>query len=762
MPVLCSFALAVLLAAAPAASPTPSTPVAGTTPAATDTPTVTAPAPATFAAPVSAPATATGRDFDVPTLADAPTLDGRLDDPVWKKAAVLGAMTDFRPVEDVPLRENTTIYVYRDATHLYVGFDAEDDEPSKVRASLADRDGAMADDWVAIFVDPYATGRHAVLFVSNPLGVQTDCLESENSNDDCSYDTVFATAGRLDGHGYQVEMAIPFSSLRLDPDADTWGFTPMRFVSRTAEQAVWPAWHNADGNLLQQFARMHGMKGLHAGAAVQVIPEITARTGPGAGDGAALSRADAPSGLSRGATEGDVGLTAKLTRGDTAVDATVNPDFSQVESDPARVTINQRFALSYDEKRPFFFEGREQFVLPWTVIYTRSIVDPLYGVKVTGREGPTSYALLHALDEHPAGSTIDPTWTPDGYRKDPALTTLMRAATEMNDRITVGMVATDKHVGPASNRLVGPDVNFHLTRQWSVVSQALWSGTDNPDSTHEDGTAFKARVIGTGRQWNWFSWYEQTDSGFRAEAGFIPRVGYRETGVDTNWKFETASRAGLRFVRPDLHLRALDSTINDDLNRDVQPGLGFNFGHSAIFTSFAWSQERFEHELFTSRSAGVEMSSSRIKWLDLDVSLVAGDQIAYFSATPYMGSVANATVTASVKPTERLTADLSWYREVFSKSHSLAPKQFNDQGVYDATVARLNLQFHLTRAWSARVIPQWSSPDHTLTVSSLVSWRPGPGKIVYAGYTDAAADARGVDTSRARLLFVKFSWLFRG
>ena len=702
-------------------------------------------------------------EITIPRLSGAISLDGRLDEEQWKSAAVIDSLTNQRPIEDTVPSEETRILVYRDETHLYVGFESFDAEPAKVRATFGDRDTVFGDDWVGVLLDPFNDGRHAALLVSNPLGVQIDCIESENSDDDCSWDTIFSTAGRLTGRGFVVEMSIPFSSLRVDPEREAWGFQPGRMIARTGEQSLWSPFRQANGSFLQQMGIMHGMKGIEAPPLLELIPELTARTGPGIDYSDALYHSGRTEGLSRGASAGDLGLTAKLSRGGIAGAGTINPDFSQVESDTSRVTINQRFPLSYGEKRPFFLEGREQLVLPWTVIYTRAIVDPLYGVKVNGKEGPTAFAFLTAMDQHPADSTVDPAWIRDNFNKQPAFTTLARVTTDVSEDATLGIVATDKRVNGAANHLSGPDVTLHLTRTWTVVSQGLWSSTDELDDTHLEGNAFKVRLIHNDRHWNWFSWYEETDKDFRAEAGFIPRVGYQETGEDTSYRIETGREHGLVFVRPGLSTRALNSTANDDRNRDFDPYLGINFGHSFVRPGFQYYEERFGSVPFRKRRLTLDASSSYFKWVDTSVSLTAGEEIAYFEPTaPYLGSSATADFSASLKPMERIGIGTTYYREIFSRSRSLAPKHFNDEGVYDASVARTTVQVFFTQYVSARVIAQWTTIDWKLSLSGLLAYRPGPGTIFYIGYQDAAAPGtRGVDTRNDRALFVKLSYLWR-
>lgn len=706
------------------------------------------------------PTFAAGRSFTLPVFDGDAIIDGVLNEPEWAKAVALDGFTDYQPVEDARPSQATEVRVWRNQTHLYVGFIAHDDLASEIHATLSDRDTSLVDDWVGVLLDPFASGRRGVLLASNALGVQTDCLVAEDSND-CAWDMIFQSAGRIVSDGYVVEFAIPFSSLRIDPERETWGFEAEREIGRTGEQEVWTPIRASAGSLISQLGTMHGMKGTAGAVSGIVIPEITASTGPGVEGDRGLVREGVPNGLSRGSSQMDLGVTAKASRAGLTADVAVNPDFSQVESDPSRVTINQRFPLVYDEKRPLFLEGREYFAdLLWNVVYTRSIVDPIYGAKLTGRIGPTSYAILNAVDQHPVDSTVDPTWVTSAYSGQSAVTSVARAVTDASDALTIGLVATDKRVAGISSQLLGPDVALHITKSWQTDAELLWSGTDDPNGSHVEGTAVKWRLHHADRNWNWFSYFDQVGSGFRAEAGFMPRVGYLEAGFDTGWKLFAGSSRGLAFVQAGCFGRVLNSTVNDDRNRDLATYFVLNFGHSSIQFIPGWYRERFARTDFLSRQVEMDVTSSWVKWLDLNLALSGGDQISYFQPTaPYLGSSVVANVSANFKPGTRVGAGVTYYREIFSRAHSLEPSGFRAGGVYDQSVARVSAQLFLTRFLSARIIEAESTVDYKLSHSALLEFRPGPGSIFYIGYSDAAPLNHGVDVSRDRALFVKIAWI---
>ena len=682
----------------------------------------------------------------VPRVQEPIAIDGVLDEPAWATAVVREDFVAASPVEGREPSQQTRVRILRDDDRLYVSFESLDLDPSAIRARLSDRDAIFEDDAVGIVLDPFQDRRRAFILIVNPLGAQADCVHVEGGfGDDCTWDVVFSSAGRLGTGGYVVEMALPFKNFRFDPGSDAWNISFVRLIQRTGELVTIPERHAALGSPIRQLGTMRGMRGINAGVSVTLIPEIT------------TSLVENESGRDAKAA-GDVGLTAKISRPNAAVDIAVNPDFSQVESDPARITFNQRFTLFDQEKRPFFLEGRELFVTPWQAVYTRSIADPLYGVKLTGKTGPTAFAVLHALDEDPRGYT-------DASHDQGAITTIARMATDVAENATLGMLVTDKHVGRSWNRVGGMDGSWRPAADLRVAAQVLGSATDHPDGEYESGSAAKMRFFRTGRHFNWFSWYEELSPGFRAEAGFIPRTGYREAGMHPSFRIETGRKTGLLTVEITPSMSVLNQIDGSDRERNVSLNTSLGFPAAFVEANAFRGAERFGDERFDRHEGFLAFEVTPVRWITIDGTLGGGESIAYFAEDPYLGGRASANGGVSLRPSERLSLGVNATRTVFSADAPAdAFRQLGDRTgkdiAFDATVGRFTSQLFFTPSISLRVIADWDGVSDVAAPSVLLGWRPGPGTVVYAGWQDAYSTRGDEDPRGRQAAFMKLSYLF--
>jgi hypothetical protein len=291
---------------------------------------------------------------------------------------------------------DTEVMVTYDDANLYVAVVARDPNPGEIRATLQPRDRLFQDDWIGVLLDPYGDQSLGYYFLSNPIGVQGD-LQLSFQREDSSIDFIFHTAGRITEEGYVVEMAIPFRSLRApERPIHEWGLMVVRNYPRSSRHYLtWPAMSRNNPCQLCQLGRLHGMQGIQTGGNLEFIPAMVATRSSGLTDPAD------PSSFRSGAVRGELSASAKYSfhRGWIA-EATVNPDFSQVESDAAQVDVNTTFALFYPERRPFFQEGMELYQTPLNIFYSRSINSPLAAAKLTGRNGSTNIGYVAARDEH--------------------------------------------------------------------------------------------------------------------------------------------------------------------------------------------------------------------------------------------------------------------------------------------------------------------------------------------------------------------------
>ena len=456
----------------------------------------------------------------IPRLSQPPKLEDFLEmkpGPAWEgRMAKLQGFIQRLPSDGQPSSQKTEVYLGYDDRNFYCVFVAFDSEPGKIRAHKVPRDYVTGDDKLDLFLDTYHDRRRAYVFTVNPLGYQMDGLWTEGPRNqfDNSFDTVWQSRGQLTDRGFVVWLAVPFKSLRFPAvDVQTWGIVLVRWIPRNNESATWPRVSTRIEGRLSQEATMTGLRGLSPGSRGMLIPYGYSRSYR------ALDQGDPDNPVyERKAVDPRIGLTGKLVLKDTfALDMTVNPDFSQVESDQPQVTVNRRFEVYYPEKRPFFLENPSYFETPINLLFTRRIADPQFGVRLTGKRGPYAIGALFADDRSP-GQIVPPGDPLEGKR---AYFSVVRLSRDIFRQSTVGMIYTDREFAGTHNRVGGVDTRLKLRKNWWASLQAVSSATTFTDGTRMAGPAYKAQLRRDSRQLYYSADYYDFSPGFDTETGFI-------------------------------------------------------------------------------------------------------------------------------------------------------------------------------------------------------------------------------------------------
>lgn len=463
---------------------------------------------ATLAQDTVAPAR--GDTVAIPRIEAAAAVDGRLDEPVWQQAAVLTGFHQWQPVDGRPAEERTVVRVWYAPDAIWFGLEAFDREPGAVRATVADRDNVDNDDNIAIYLDTFGDRRRAYVFTVNPLGQQQDGVRSEGGftagsllggTTDLNPDFIWQSKGMRTDSGYVVEVRIPFKSLRF-PTAKTqaWGLNIVRVTQRTGYTDTWTDVRRASASFLAQGGIIEGLHDLKRGIVLEAQPFVTA---------AANGALDTAGSFVREKVDPSAGLNLKLGFTSMTVDATWNPDFSQVEADAGVVTVNERFAIFFPERRPFFLEGIELFATPNQLVYTREIVDPIAGAKFTGKFGRLGVAQLTAVDQ--AGDHD-------------ALFNITRLRRDIGQNSLAGLTYTDKIQGDDYNRVLAGDARIVFGKVYYVQGQLGQSWTRSADSSR-GGQIWMAEWDRTGRTWGFNYKLSGLSDGFSAQSGYVPRTG---------------------------------------------------------------------------------------------------------------------------------------------------------------------------------------------------------------------------------------------
>jgi hypothetical protein len=495
----------------------------------------------------------------VPRVAVGIQVDGVLGEDVWREALVLPLDYEVSPGENVPAVVRTEALLAYNSTHLLVGFTAYDPDPSAIRARVCDRDNLFNDDWVALNLDTFNDQRRSLIFFSNPLGIQAENIEVEGS-ESCEWDPIWDSSGRITPEGYTVEMAIPFEALRFQRSAgdQTWGVDAIRNYPRSVQHrlALFPR-DRSNICYLCQADKIVGFAGATPGRNFELDPTVSASF--------AQEREGYTAGEFRDSEQRlDPGLTARFGfTPNITLNATVNPDFSQVEADAVQMSVNRQFALDYAERRPFFLEGADVFRTRFNLVRTRSLADPNWGLKVTGKEGANAIGFFAVEDKitnlvFPASQESDET-----ALDAPCLGTVLRYRRDLASAASVGLSLTDREsydrgVETYYNRVAGLDGFVRLTArdriqcqvvasqtrypEWSVVEPC--EGADLPSLEQPlggfSGTALDVLYEHAARGLDWYAVHRTVGEGFRADLGFMPHANfhYSEAGWGYTWHRE--------------------------------------------------------------------------------------------------------------------------------------------------------------------------------------------------------------------------------
>ena len=450
-------------------------------------------------------------------------IDAQLDEGAWSEATPIPIAWEWYPSDDTPSPVETDVLVTFDDHRLYAAFRARDPQPQRIRARYQERDSVGGDDVVGLYIDPFNDDRRAYQFRVNPLGVQVDAINSDvEGTEDFDWDAIWDSAGRLTPDGYVVEIAIPLQQLRIPSrhGSQTWGLVAVREYPRDVVHRLRSMTTDQNRNcFICQFPDVHGFEVAASGRNIEVTPTLT---------GSAVKDGDE-------SIEPGVSGRWAMTPG-TSLQATLNPDFSQVEADAAELDVNIRFALGFPEKRPFFVEGSDFFDTRFPLVFTRTIADPSGGLKLTGKSGPASYGALVARDEvtnvlvpGDQSSAIIPI-------AGGSTSGIFRYRHEIGERTTIGGLVTSRSGDDYRNVVASADSFHRITERDSIRFQITGSQTEYPSGLATafdqargafDGHALYAGYTHNDRNWAWGGRYYHFSPGFRADSGFVNQVGVR-------------------------------------------------------------------------------------------------------------------------------------------------------------------------------------------------------------------------------------------
>jgi hypothetical protein len=744
-----------------------------------------------------------------PRLEASVTIDGNLSEDVWQQAARLNGFSEYMPEDGRPAADATEILVWYSPSAIHFGVRAHA-APGSVRATLADRDRIGNDDYVLLYLSTFNDRQQASVFGVNPLGVQMDGAVVEGNAQgghfggiasgapplDLSPDFVYESKGRVTDYGYEVEIRIPFKTLRYQSaDAQDWGIHVIRRVQNLGHDDSWAPARNPAASFLGQAGTLSGLHGLHRGLVMDLNPVATARS---------EGRPSTSGGWAYDTHRPEIGANVRWgVTPNLTLNATVNPDFSQVEADATTFQIDPRQAVFFAEKRPFFLDGIEFFSTPSNLVYSRDIIAPVAAAKLTGKIGRTTIAAATAVDD--ASQSTDSTSNP--------VFTIARVQRDVGSASRAAIVYTNRLDAGYDNHVVGTDARLVWKGIYSADVQAAMSRTTRVGVT-TTGALWQAGINRRGRRYSLKYSLQGNAPDFNAAAGFISRSGVVIGNLVNQWSFYGKPGAFIEKFSQDVQLGgtwryddfiagrgALERKLHIDSNFSLHGG--WQTGASVLIERFDYDPSIFVGVAMLDPAGTVRpfaptphlpnldyvysLNTPRLHGVTTNLFVIWGKDENFFEWAS--ANIIDGTLSVPWRPSERVRVDFDHNLQSFQR-------RTDNSYVGIRRVPRLRLEHQATRSIFVRYVGEYATNyqdalrDDSRTNLPLVrvaadgsyvpigpvrqrsfrsdwlfSYQPTPGTVLFAGYgnTLAAQDAareRGMRRTRDGL-FLKYSYLIR-
>ncbi|MBV6479826.1 MAG: hypothetical protein HGGPFJEG_02622 [Ignavibacteria bacterium] len=718
-------------------------------------------------------------------------IDGNLNEEVWEKAQVARNFTEIEPGENVKPEVDTEVRIFYDDENLYIGYICHETDMSSIRASLSDRDKMYGDDWVGPFIDTYSDLKQGFEMYVNPKGIQGDLLWTP-SNEDSNYDIIYESEAKIYGDKWTAEMKIPFKSLRFpDKEEQVWRVHLLRNRPRGERQQIyWASVSRDDPNFLGQSGFFKGLKNIKRGKDIQFLPYVL-----GTYSSNTENISDPNSKLTPGNFDGEIGIGIKYGLSSTlTLDGTYNPDFSQVEADVPQINVNSPFALFYPEKRPFFLEGIDNFSTPINVSYTRSINNPIFAAKLTGKVNKINIGFLSAYDENTP--YIVPLTERSFFLQSNknSVSNILRMKYDMGGEDYFGFIFSDREQGKDSseafkftgyNRNFGFDGRFNIASNYYLNFQLLANNTkeisdtnfyyntlkdyrfdNNKHTALYDGESYNGvsayvSFNRDARNWSFWTEYFYQSPNVRRDNGFIQRNNFHLWFMQQEYDFYPETKI-FRKINPRLNgelmydsngklkEQFLEAMLQADWTNGLSTTVGYlivnNEDYSGIF-----------HRNVNRISFNLE-ADNLSKILTGGMYYEFGKYIVRFEDPTYVGYGHNFEIWATLKPFDKLRNDITY-------NYSELSKNAGGEKLYTGYVLSDKISYQFSKNFFFRVIFQYDLFSRLLTVDPLFSYKWNPYTILFFGSShdiNEISDTRGFSTYKesSRQIFLKFQYLY--
>jgi hypothetical protein len=669
------------------------------------------------------------------------------------------------PVDGVPASQRTVVYLGYDEANIHAVFLSFDDEPGLIRSSHGARDQlADDDDSVALHLGPVANAQHLYGFQTNLHGTRLDAAYHEGQGWDLTFDTQWSSTGRRTSNGYVVMISVPFNSLRYPPEAvQDWNFFVFRGIPRGNEESFYPAYSTRISGRTVQAGVLEGIEPSRAKLYGHISPFVSFR-----GETVRDTSVE-PYGQWEDENAEEIGLDGKLVwQNRLVLDFTINPDFSQIESDEPQLLANERFEVFFPEKRPFFLENAGYFHTPINLLFTRRIVAPDGGVKLTGQIDDWSVAGLIVDDSLP-GDSITP--------GDDANITAGAVQRRVGNDSSIGVMAVyrDGPLDTVGNMSV--DSRVRLSENWTTALQLAGSHAQSSAGSEDWNKAWHAALDGGGESWTYGLVLQDVPATFLAPVGFVPRSGVRTADQLFSYRFRPAESVLLSYG-PDIELGRAWS--EDGIRLDDLAVLRFNVElprQTSVSIERQWKDERLLPTDFPSLSTSENFSQGLTRlafssaWNSqtiVGLAVSTGDAINYApapGASPRTGTYRSEELTLRFRAGPRLVIDGAWLASRLTNEHHTR--------IFRSDIGRIKVAWQMTDNWGLRLItdygrnlpnPTQSALEHhrNLVADVMLHWQPHSGRELFAGVTHNWLDVTGADElpANGRIVFLKYTHRF--
>lgn len=716
-------------------------------------------------------------------------IDGALDEPVWQKLPRLGNFCEVEPHEKAKPEVETEVMMFYDNDNLYLGFICYENDMSKLRKTLADRDKMFSDDWVGFIMDTYSEGKQAYEIFTNPLGIQGDLMWTAPGNEDASYDAVWYSAAKIYKDKWTAEFVIPFKTLRFpDKESQEWRIHLLRTRPRENRyQYFWVPISRDDPTLFTHFATLKGINNIKVGNNLEILPYALSSQ-----SGAISDNENSDSKFENEKIKGQVGVNLRygITSNLTA-DFTLNPDFSQVESDAAQIDVNNPYALFFTEKRPFFIEGNSMFNSPSTLIYTRAINNPLSAFKMIGKIGSYDIGFISAYDRNSPFILPFEEKSVTLITNRKSLSNILRVKKSLGkDDSYIGFIYTDREVSRDNNkfldvdgynRVLALDGNYRFLQNYSFTFQLtkyitkeisypeysdtnkFYNGryTSALDGESYSGYGGSASFARSARHWNFSFDYGNASPVARRDDGYITTNNFGRFSTNHIYSFNPETKL-INRVEPGFYAMVRHDVDGRMRELFFAPQVNISFTKQIYLYSQIYLVNNEQYGGVYHQGAkrfNLNLNVNTLDNLTGGMYLAIGKYIVRNEVDPFIGWGYNLELWQTIKLFDRLVLENDWNYYEVAKNHG-------GEKVYAGYIFRNKSTYQFNKNISLRLITQYDLFSQNFNLDPLFSYKLNPFTIFYIGSTynyDNIDNSIGIAryVLSGRQFFLKFQYLWR-